>query len=61
MAAFAFIATFKGADGTDIQLIAAGIFSTVFAVAIGCEGIIARLEEIRDKDKPKPPPTEYVA
>lgn len=48
----AFYATFNDERGTDIQLIAGGIFSIVCVVALGCEGIMARLEQIRDKDKP---------
>ena len=42
-------------NGSDIQVIAAGVYFTVFVIALGCEGIMGRLEEIRDKDKPTEP------
>jgi hypothetical protein len=53
-AALAFFAAFAGKGGTDIQLIAAGIYGMIFVTAIGCAEIVAVLMQIRDKDKPKP-------
>lgn len=35
--------------GSDIQLIGAGVFMTAFAVCLGLIGVMARLEEIRDR------------
>jgi hypothetical protein len=58
MATFAMIAAFTG-GGSDIQFIAAGIYGIIFAVSIGCEGIMVRLEQIRDANKPKPPEPTY--
>lgn len=35
--------------GSDIQLIGAGVFLTVFSVACGLLGVMVRLEQIRDR------------
>lgn len=35
-------------DGSDLQLIGAGVFMTVLAVCLGLAGVLSRLEEIRD-------------
>lgn len=53
LAALAFYSGFS--KGTDIQLIAAGVFSTVFVICLGFAGTMTVLEEIRDADKPKEP------
>lgn len=38
-------------NGSDIQIIGSGVFLTVLVVALGCVGVMARLEEIRDRKK----------
>ena len=53
-AAIAFVAAFAGKGGTDIQLIAAGIYGMIFVTGLGCAEIVGVLLQIRDKDKPKP-------
>jgi len=35
--------------GTDIQLIASGVFGTMFAVCLGCGTLIAKLDELKGK------------
>ena len=42
-----FFAATKG--GTDLQLIAGGIFAIVFVLCIGFETVLDRLEAIRDR------------
>jgi hypothetical protein len=36
-------------DGSDLQLIGAGVFMTAFVVCLGLIGVMVRLEEIRDR------------
>lgn len=38
-------------DGSDLQIIGAGVFLTVLVVALGLVGVMVRLEEIRDGRK----------
>lgn len=38
-------------DGSDLQIIGAGVFMTALAVCLGLVGVMARLEQIRDGKK----------